>query len=109
NDMIWSQKVIDLAGKNFDVLGCHNYEYEPENFESGIRRIRDYLWKLRDYIRASAHQQIKMAVLEWNLSRTYDWRAGLHAAGLLMMYEELSPDLTMSCPALLMRNTTDDP
>ena len=26
-----------------------------------------------------------------------------------MMYEELSPGLTMSCPALLMRNTTDDP
>jgi alpha-N-arabinofuranosidase len=25
------------------------------------------------------------------------------------MYEELSPDLTMTCPALLMRNTTDDP
>jgi alpha-N-arabinofuranosidase len=25
------------------------------------------------------------------------------------MYEELSPGLTMTCPALLMRNTTDDP
>lgn len=25
------------------------------------------------------------------------------------MYEELSPGLSMSCPALLMRNTTDDP
>ena len=29
--------------KNFDVLGVHNYEYEPERFESGLRRIRDYL------------------------------------------------------------------
>ncbi len=48
-------------------------------------------------------------VLEWNLSRTYDWRAGLHAAGSLILYEELSPGLAMSCPALLMRNTTDDP
>ena len=26
-----------------------------------------------------------------------------------MAYEELSPGLTMTCPALLMRNTTDDP
>jgi alpha-N-arabinofuranosidase len=26
-----------------------------------------------------------------------------------MLYEELSPGLTMSCPALLLRNTTDDP
>jgi alpha-L-arabinofuranosidase len=26
-----------------------------------------------------------------------------------MLYEELSPGLTMTCPALLMRNTTDDP
>src|SRR5579871_6156154 len=53
--------------------------------------------------------RIKIGVLEWNLARTYDWRAGLHAAGSLMLYEELSPDLAMSCPALLMRNTTDDP
>jgi alpha-N-arabinofuranosidase len=109
NDMVWSQKVIDLAGKNFDVLGCHNYEYEPENFESGLRRIRDYLLKLRDYVRASAHPKIEIGVLEWNLSRTYDWRAGLHAAGTLILYEQLSPGLTMTCPALLMRNTTDDP
>ena len=39
NDMVWSQKVIDLSGKNFDILGVHNYEYKPENFETGLRRI----------------------------------------------------------------------
>jgi alpha-N-arabinofuranosidase len=109
NDMSWSQKVIDAAGKNFDVLGVHNYEYEPENFETGLRRIREYLMRLRDYIRASAHPNLEISVLEWGLARTYDWRAGLHAAGSLILYEELSPGLTMSCPALLMRNTTDDP
>ena len=109
NDMIWSQKVIDLAGKNFDILGVHNYEYESDNFETGLRRIRDYLTKLREYVRVSAHPRIEIGVLEWNLSRTYDWRAGLHAAGSLMLYEQLSPGLSMSCPALLMRNTTDDP
>ncbi|MFB3779560.1 MAG: alpha-N-arabinofuranosidase [Bryobacteraceae bacterium] len=109
NDMGWSQKVIDLAGKNFDILGVHNYEYEPENFETGLRRIGDYLVKLRDYVRGSAHPKIEIGVLEWNLSRTYDWRAGLHAAGSLILYEQLGPELTMSCPALLMRNTTDDP
>ena len=108
-DMQWSQKVIDLAGKNFNILGVHNYEYESDNFETGLRRIREYLVKLRDYVRNSAHPQIEIAVLEWNLSRTYDWRAGLHAAGSIMLYEELSPGLTMTCPALLMRNTTDDP
>jgi alpha-N-arabinofuranosidase len=109
NDMIWSEKVIDLAGANFDVLGCHNYEYEPENFETGLRRISDYLTKLRDYVRVSKHPNIEIGVLEWSLQHTYDWRAGLHAAGSLMLYEELSPNLTMTCPALLMRNTTDDP
>jgi alpha-L-arabinofuranosidase len=109
NDMIWSQKLVDLAGANFDVLGCHNYEYEPDSFETGLRRIREYLVKLRDYIRGSANPRIEIAVLEWNLARTYDWRAGLHAAGSLIMYEELSPGLTMTCPALLLRNTTDDP
>ncbi|HXS78609.1 MAG TPA: hypothetical protein VN753_20680 [Terracidiphilus sp.] len=109
SDMDWSEKVIDLAGENFDILGCHNYEYEPANFETGLRRIRDYLVKLRDYIRASKHPRIEIGVLEWSLQHTYDWRAGLHTAGSLMMYEELSPGLTMTCPALLMRNTTDDP
>lgn len=109
NDMIWSQNVIDLAGDNFDILGCHNYEYEPENYETGIRRIEDYLLKLREYVRRSGHPDIKIAVLEWNLSRTYDWRAGLHAAGSLMIYEQLSPVLEMTAPALLMRNIEDDP
>jgi alpha-N-arabinofuranosidase len=109
NDMAWSEKVIDLAGANFDVLGVHNYEYESDLFQSGVARIRDSLIKLRDYIRASVHPGVRIAVLEWNLSRTYDWRAGLHAAGSLMLYESLGPELTMTSPALLMRNTTDDP
>jgi alpha-N-arabinofuranosidase len=109
NDMAWSQTVIDLAGASFDVLAVHNYEYESDRFQTGISRIRDYLVKLRDYVRASAHPGIRLAVLEWNLSRTYDWRAGLHAAGSLLLYESLGPELTMTSPALLMRNTTDDP
>jgi len=50
SDMDWSEKVIDIAGDNFDILGCHNYEYGPDNFASGIDRIRGYLSKLRDYI-----------------------------------------------------------
>ena len=109
NDMNWSQKMIDLAGDNFDILGCHNYEYEPENYATGVRRIEDYLEKAVDYIRISKHPAIKLAVLEWGLCRTFDWRAGLHAAGSLLSYEQLSPALDMSCPALLMRNTTDNP
>jgi alpha-N-arabinofuranosidase len=109
NDMAWSEKVIDVAGDNFDVLGVHNYEYESDRFESGVRRIRDYLVKLRDYVRESALPRITLAVLEWNLIRTYDWRAGLHAAGSLILYESLTPEVTMTSPALLMRNTTDDP
>ena len=109
NDMEWSEKLIDMAGDNFDILGCHNYEYEPENFQTGLQRIQDYLVKLRDYVRVSQHPDIKIAVLEWSLCRSYDWRAGLHAAGSLIIYEKLSPELAMSCPALLMRNTTDDP
>ncbi|ACB76492.1 alpha-L-arabinofuranosidase C-terminal domain-containing protein [Opitutus terrae] len=109
NDLNWSQKLIDLAGENFDLLGCHNYEYEPENYATGVRRIEDYLEKLGDYVRASAHPQIRIAVLEWGLCRTADWRAGLHAAGLLMSYEKLSPMVDLTCPALLMRNTTDNP
>src|SRR4029079_11403352 len=109
NDMNWSQKMIDIAGDNFDILGCHNYEYEPENYATGITRIEDYLEKVCDYIRISKHPNIKLAVLEWGLCRTADWRAGLHAARTLMSYEKLSPTLDMSCPALLMRNVEDNP
>ena len=109
NDMNWSEKLIDIAGDNFDILGCHNYEYESDKYKTGVRRIEDYLVKLRNYILKSGHPDIKIGVLEWNLSRTYDWRAGLHAAGMLITYEKLSPELSYSCPALLMRNTTDDP
>jgi alpha-N-arabinofuranosidase len=109
NAMIWSETVIDKAGRNFDILGCHNYEYEPDRYVEGVTRIEDYLVKLREYIRRSEYPQIKIGVLEWSLCRTYDWRAGLHTAGSLILYERLSPALQMSCPALLMRNTTDDP
>jgi alpha-N-arabinofuranosidase len=109
NDMNWSETLIDLAGANFDILGAHNYEYEPENYATGVRRIEDYLEKLAEYVRISAHPKIQLAVLEWGSSRTFDWRAGLHAAGSLLSYEKLSPALTMTSPALLMRNTTDDP
>ncbi len=109
NDMNWSEKIIDIAGDNFDILGCHNYEYEPDKYSTGVRRIEEYLTKLRNYILKSSHPDIKIAVLEWNLSRTYDWRAGMHAAGSLISYEKLSPELEFSCPALLMRNTSDDP
>ncbi len=109
NDMSWSEKLIDLAGENFDILGSHNYEYEPQNYATGVRRIEDYLEKLVEYVRRSAHPNIEIAVLEWGAARTYDWRAGLHAAGSLLSYEKLSPALAMASPALLMRNTTDDP
>jgi alpha-N-arabinofuranosidase len=109
NDMNWSQKLIDIAGDKFDILGCHNYEYEPDNFATGVRRIEDYQEKLCDYIRASKHPKIKLAILEWSLARIHDWRSGLHAAGSLMSYEKLSPTIDMTCPALLMRNTTDNP
>jgi len=108
-DNDWSQKLIDIAGNNFDILGCHNYEYENDNFQTGLLRIEEYLIRLRDYIRLSQHSNIKIAILEWSLCRTHDWRAGLHTAGSLLMYEKLGPELTMTCPALWMRNTTDNP
>ena len=108
-DMNWSEKLVDIAGDNFDIIGCHNYEYEPDKYKTGVRRIEEYLMKLRNYILKSAHPGIKIAILEWNLCRTYDWRAGMHAAGNLISYEKLGSELEFSCPALLMRNTSDDP
>jgi len=77
NDMNWSEKLIDIAGKNFDILGCHNYEYESENFQTGLLRIQDYLIKLQDYVRASEHPEIKIAVCSASgLPKTYSPLAG---------------------------------
>ena len=81
----------------------------PKIFRLGIQRINDYLVNLDHFIRNSSHPAIKIAILEWSLARSYDWRAGLHAAGSLIAYERLSPSINMTCPALLMRNTTDNP
>ncbi len=79
-----------------------HYLIDPPTTEWGARRAKNghpEPYDVRDF---------QIAVLEWKLSRTYDWRAGLHAAGSLIVYETLGPELTMTAPALLMRNTTDD-
>ena len=110
NDMSWSEKLIDLAGQNFDILGIHNYEYESDRTSRpACGGSSDYLVKLATTCARRRIRTSEIAVLEWSLSRTYDWRAGLHAAGSLMLYETLAPALAMTAPALLMRNTTDDP
>ncbi len=75
NDMIWSQKVIDLAGANFDILGVHNYEHEPPRFETGLRRIARSRFRMCVFIRSQAHPRQKIGVLECGLCRTGGWRA----------------------------------
>ena len=99
NDMDWSEKVIDLAGKNFDILGVHNYEYEPA--------------KLRE--RAPENPQLprEAAGLHSRLGAAADPACGagvepvadVRLAGRAarggqshVLYEELGPELTMTCP-----------
>ena len=97
NDMNWSEKVIDLAG------GELRHPRRPQLRVRGrpvrVRRAAHRgLPREAARLRARARRipSIKLAVLEWSLSRTYDWRAGLHAAGSLILYETLSPELTMT-------------
>ena len=49
-----------------------------------MTRLLDPATRIHSRFRAL---QVELAVLEWNLSRSYVWRVGLHAAGSLMMYE----------------------
>jgi alpha-N-arabinofuranosidase len=100
NDLNWSQKVIDIAGDNFDILGCHNYEYENENFQSGLFKIENYLVKLRDFIRNSKHPDIRLAVLGWSLP-FMRLEAGLRPAEP-DNHEKLG-ELSMTCPHFLCR------
>ena len=109
NDMVWSQKVIDLAGKNFDVLGVHNYEYEPENFETGLRRIRDYLFEaagLCPRFGASADRDRRPGVEPLTHLRL----AGRTPCGRQPdPLRGTQPRSADELPGPLMRNTTDDP
>lgn len=105
-DLAFSKQVIDGAGANFEILGVHNYEYTESAYFTGVRRIGNYLRDLRDFIHQSAHPHIKIGVLEWGMSvgkSSMDWRSGIHAAGSLMLYESMSEDITMTCPAVFMR------
>ena len=47
-----------------------------------MTRLLDPATRIHSRFRAL---QVELAVLEWNLSRSYVWRAGLHAAGSLMI------------------------
>jgi alpha-L-arabinofuranosidase len=105
-DLAFSKQVITGAGANFQILGVHNYEYTESAYFTGVRRIGSYLRELRDFIHQSAHPDIKIGVLEWGMSvgkSSMDWRSGIHAAGNLMLYESMSEDITMTCPAVFMR------
>ena len=108
--MNWSQKLIDLAGGNFDILGFTTTSTSRENYATGSAADRRLPRRSCGLHRASAHPRDRARPC-WSgdSRRTYDWRAGLHAAGSLILYEKLSPALAMTSPALLMRNTTDDP
>ena len=68
--------------------------------EGFMTRLLDPATRIHSRFRAL---QVELAVLEWNLSRSYVWRAGLHAAGSLMMYEELSPGLSRRAPSTRFR------
>ena len=81
NDLGWSEKVIDLGEANFDILAVHNYEYEPERFEPGLPRIRDYLELVPCEPGANRAERKESPVLEQNITIlfgkgktvAYDW------------------------------------
>ena len=74
NDMTWSQKIVDLAGKNFDVLGVQHYDTSPRTSKPGYGALRVTCQSPGLYVRYRRTRN-RIGVLEWNLSRTYDWRA----------------------------------
>jgi alpha-L-arabinofuranosidase len=102
-DVEWSRQVIETAGKYIDYLGLHNYEYTREGYQLGIRRIESYLNRVKGFIEKSVNPKIKLAILEWGITTPDDWRSGLHAAGMYILYERFAPLVEFSCPALFIR------
>lgn len=106
-DIEYSKTVIDKAGKYFDYIAVHNYVYDTNAYCSGINRIESYLHNLKDYIAKSDYKDKKIAVLEWGLQQPIDWRSGLHAAGMYILFERLSPTIQFCCPAVLLRRINE--
>jgi len=83
-------------------------EWDISDIEMAIPMSPDQVLKKRFGI--FIHQSQKDAVpFQGSDAREFWQRAEERNRNTAMLYEQLGPELAMTCPALLMRNTTDDP
>jgi alpha-N-arabinofuranosidase len=104
----WDPRIIDQAGKMFDVLSPHYYNgllaQHPADYREDPFEYEEFLRGRGDLIAKSANPNIKIYVSEWNLTKgPNDWRMGLYAGGILNAFEREGDLVKMSCPALFMR------
>ena len=104
----WDPRIIDDAGKLFDILSPHYYNgiaFDADYVEDPYK-YEEFLKSRGEIIRKSDNPNIKIYVSEWNLTNSRwgnDWRVGLYAGGILNAFERQGDIVTMSCPALFLR------
>ncbi len=104
----WDPRIIEQAGKLFDVLSPHYYNgiYFKADHAEDPYKYEEFLRGRGEIIHKSDTPHMKIYVSEWNLTNNRwgnDWRVGLYAGGILNAFERQSDIVTMSCPALFLR------
>ncbi len=100
----WNAKIIELAATHMDYLSTH--QYMEGSFEDEMRdgaAYPDFLAETGRLIAASANPSVKIACTEWN-QQSIRLRTGLYAGLVLNGFERNGDVVTMSCPALFIRN-----
>lgn len=101
----WNQAIIAGLGDVSDLISVHHYgggdTYEARMADA--LAYVDFLRQTAEAIERSGHAHLRLAVTEWNLMSTA-LDSGLWAALLLNGCERLANYVTMTSPALLLRN-----
>ncbi|MFA6240823.1 MAG: family 16 glycoside hydrolase, partial [Candidatus Hydrogenedentales bacterium] len=104
HNLEWNKEVIDYAAESMDFLSVHQYmegAFERE-MEDGVA-YPAFLEQTAALIAASKNPKMKIAVTEWN-QQSICLRTGLYAGLVLNGFERNGDAVTMSCPALFIRN-----
>lgn len=104
HDLNWNKTIIESAADYADFISVHQYMEGP--FDAEMRDgvvYPEFLGKTAALIATSKNPSMKIAVTEWN-QQSIRLRTGLYAGLVLNGFERLGDVVTMSCPALFIRN-----
>ena len=106
-DFEWNENLLNYAGGMIDYLSQHRYE-NPDNFATAPVLQEKFVIGMNRLIQDLSGVNVELFYSEWNADST-DWRTGLHAAGMLNMFERNGNIVKMASPALFLRHLESTP